>query len=309
MREILGVTGMEILDKVSSHDGATKYLFGLDDGLRIESVFLRMEREGKESLCISSQVGCALACQFCSTGIIGYKRNLSAEEIAEQVFTVFRDLEFIPRRRFDLSYMGMGEPMLNLDAVLESKRILTTRYPRFSLHLSTVGIAPRIRELAERSPDFVLQISLHAPEDELREQIMPVNAAHNIQKVLGAAEHYAVRCGRPVTLNYCLMAGINDDIRLAHRLARLIGNRPFRVQLVNFNPHVAIRYQPTADDRVELFARILAEAGLRVHIREQLGRLQGAGCGQLDADYGAGQFHPVRNQARARAREDRSAAC
>jgi 23S rRNA (adenine2503-C2)-methyltransferase len=281
---------MRILDKIASGDGATKFLLELDDDSRIEAVFLRLEDNDKDSLCISSQVGCALACRFCSTGVIGYGRDLTAQEIVDQVELILDDLGFVQRRRFDLSYMGMGEPLLNLDAVVSSKDLLRERFKDFTFYVSTVGVTAGIRELARRSPDFGLQISLHAPTDGLRSQIMPINRAHPIAELLSAGEGYAKASGHSVVLNYCLMGGVNDDPRHASSLAQLIAGRPFRVQLVNFNPHVTIPFSSSTDDRALAFLDVLRQAGIRSHYGRQLGKQDGAGCGQLDADYAAGQF-------------------
>ncbi|HEV7976546.1 MAG TPA: radical SAM protein [Amycolatopsis sp.] len=191
---------MRILDKIASGDGATKFLLGLDDDARIEAVFLRLEDNNKDSLCISSQVGCALACRFCSTGVIGFSRDLTPEEIVEQVELVLDDLGFVQRRRFDLSYMGMGEPLLNLDAVVSSRDLLRERFKDFTFYVSTVGVTAGIRELARRSPDFGLQISLHAPTDELRSQIMPINRAHPIAEPMSTVDCTTSGCSaRPAT--------------------------------------------------------------------------------------------------------------
>jgi 23S rRNA (adenine2503-C2)-methyltransferase len=281
---------MKILDKIVSGDGATKFLLGLDDGARVESVFLRLEDNDKDSLCISSQVGCALACRFCSTGVIGFSRNLTTQEIVNEVEVVLDDLDFVPRRRFDLSYMGMGEPLLNLDAVVSSRDVLRERFKDFTFFISTVGVTAGIRDLAQRSPDFGLQISLHAPTDEMRSRIMPINRAHPIAELLDAGEEYAKASGHSVVLNYCLMGGVNDDVRHAATLAQLIAGRPFRVQLVNFNPHETIPFSSSTDEHALAFLNVLQQAGIRSHYGRQLGNKDGAGCGQLDADYIAGQF-------------------
>ncbi len=287
---------MKILDQVDAGDGATKYLFELDDGLRVESVFLVMDHVGKDSLCVSSQVGCALACRFCSTGIVGYKRDLTVEEIVGQVDAVVGERQFRPNRRFDVKYMGMGEPLLNFEAVVTSKERLERRYPDFAFHLSTVGIPARVRELAERSPDIGLQISLHAPTDELRTAIMPINTAHPIAKVLDSGEAYARVSPLPVTLNYCMMHGVNDTPEHARQLVELVRGRQLRVQLVNFNPHISINYEPSTEEQIEMFIATLTSAGVAAHYGKQLGNGSGAGCGQLDADYTAGELRrrPVR---------------
>jgi 23S rRNA (adenine2503-C2)-methyltransferase len=281
---------MKILDRAESVDGATKYLFEMDDGLRVESVFLVMDHVGKDSLCVSSQVGCALACKFCSTGLVGYKRDLSTEEIVAQVDAVLDERSFTAGRRFDVKYMGMGEPLHNIEAVIASKKRLGERFPHFSFHLSTVAIPAKVRELADRAPDIGLQISLHAPTDELRTSIMPVNTAHPIAAVLDAGEYYAQRSPLPVTLNYCMMRGVNDGEEQARQLAELVRGRPLRVQLVNFNPHISIGYEPSTQAQIDMFIATMRAAGVPAHYGKQLGSGTGAGCGQLDADYGVGEL-------------------
>lgn len=276
---------MEILDAVSSRDGATKYLLGLDDGLRIETVFLELNDRNKDSLCISSQVGCALGCQFCQTGLVGFKRNLTSEEIVEQVEVVLRARRFVPRRRFDLSYMGMGEPLQNFDAVTTSAELLRRSHPDFSYHLSTVGLASRIRRLADRWPNFTLQVSLHAPTDEIRSRLMPVNRAYPIATLLDAADMYATASGRAVVLNYCLMNDVNDQPEHLDELINLLRDRKFRVQLVDFNAGQFIGFAPSTNSRKLKFAEALKAAGIRTHTSANVGRYDGAGCGQLDADY------------------------
>lgn len=281
---------MKILEKVAAQDGATKYLLELTDGLRVEAVFLEMNHVGKDSLCVSSQVGCAYTCTFCSTGLIGYRRDLTTDEIVGQAMTIMADRDFTPTRRFDIKYMGMGEPLLNIDSVVESKQRLSAAHPEFGFHLSTVGLPDRIRDLAARVPEVGLQISLHAPNDDLRSRIMPINRSHSIASVLAAGEEYAAASPLPVTLNYCLMRDVNDQVEHARELGRLLRGRPLRVQLVNFNPHISINYQPTDEARIEAFADELRQAGVTVHYGRQLGLRDGAGCGQLDADYSRGEL-------------------
>jgi len=281
---------MQVLERQKSSDGAIKYLLDLGGDSRVEAVFLKLEDNDKDSMCISSQIGCALTCRCCSTGGLGLKRNMTAEEIVAQVQMVMSDLSFTPTRRFDLSYMGMGEPLMNLDAVLASKVELARLYPYFTFYLSTVGLAPKIYELAERSPDISLQISLHAPIDELRSQILPVNKSYPIAQLLEAGEAYARASAKDVMLNYCLMRDVNDQPEHAARLAELVKDRPFRVQLVTFNPHDTIEYASSTHERSQTFLGILQRGGARAHYGRQLGREVGAGCGQLDADYAAGEF-------------------
>ncbi len=285
---------MEIVEKLPSDDGAVKFLLRLPDGHRIETVFLKLEDNNKDSLCISSQVGCALACQFCSTGKLGFKRNMTVSEMVDEVRLSLAAIGFVQTRRFDLSYMGMGEPMQNLNNVLASKVELAELYPWFNFHISTVGLPARIRELADRDPEFGLQISLHAPTDVVRSAVLPINQTYPINEVLDAGEYYARKSPKPVTLNYCFMSGVNDALEQAHQLVALIATRPFKVQLVNFNSHPTLEFYPTAPDRTDSFLKILLDGGLRAHLGRQLGSDVGAGCGQLDADYEAGNFRRAR---------------
>lgn len=276
---------LRILEELEAGDGATKYLLGLPDGERVESVFLELDDRNKDSLCISSQVGCALKCSFCRTGLVGLRRDLTADEIVAQVRTILHARGFVQRRRFDLSFMGMGEPLENLDALLSAKESLTELYPTFHLGLSTVGVVPGIRRLAKAAPDLILQISLHAPTDELRTKLMAINRKYPIAELLAAAEEYAQASGRVVVLNYCLMEGVNNRPEHAHQLADLCAGRPFRPQLVEYNPDPDIRLDPPSRESVNRFARILTERGTPFKFSGQLGHREGAGCGQLDAYY------------------------
>lgn len=285
---------MEIVERLASDDGAVKLLLQLPDGHRVETVFLKLEDNNKDSLCVSSQVGCALACQFCSTGKLGFKRNMTVAEMVDEVRVSLDTVGFVQTRRFDLSFMGMGEPMQNLRNVLAAKAELAVLYPRFNFHISTVGLPAKIRELAGKDPDFGLQISLHAPTDEARSSILPINQTYPIHEVLEAGEYYAARSPKPVTLNYCFMSGVNDALEQARQLVALVAGRPFKVQLVNFNPHPSLEFGPTRPERAEAFLQMLLDGGLRAHLGRQLGADVGAGCGQLDADYEAGNFRRAR---------------
>jgi 23S rRNA (adenine2503-C2)-methyltransferase len=277
---------MRIAEKVASPDGATRYLLALEDGLRVEAVFLEFSQLKRDSVCISSQVGCPYTCRFCVTGTVGYARNLSAEEIAGEALTVFEDIGYTQARPFEFSYMGMGEPMLNLDAVIGARRLMERRYDGFQYCISTVGIIPKIEELARREPSFSLQISLHAPTDALRTSIIPTNKTYPIAALLKAAGQYAEASGEAVALNYCLMGGLNDSLEQAGELADLVAGRPFLVKLLNYNPHSAAdSFQPTPRDRFTEFFGALRSREVDVVARPQLGTGDGAGCGQLDADY------------------------
>lgn len=286
---------MQIIDKRDGRDGAILYLFELQDKSRVEAVLLDLIDNNKDSLCVSSQVGCALGCRFCSTGQIGFRRNLTSEEIAFQVKAVLEDANFVPQRRFDLSYMGMGEPLQNLGQVLASKRMIEDAYQNFHFYISTAGLPSGIRRLAVEAPDVKLQISLHSPRDAVRKDLIPLNTSYPIDEVISAAVDYGIRTGSIVTLNYCFMAGVNDSLDDARLLAALVEGKPLRVQLVNFNSHSTIPYRPTDLCTAEAFFAELSALGVAVHLGRQLGGEVGAGCGQLDADYRAEELKQQRH--------------
>ena len=281
---------MKVVQKLQSDDDATKFLLELGDGARVEAVFLVLDEAGKDSLCISSQVGCALQCAFCSTGALGFKRNMTPEEIVDEVRTVFSELGFSPRRRFDISFMGMGEPLQNLNAVLEAKAKLSGDSEHLQFHLSTVGLVPKIRELSRRAPDVALQVSLHAADDATRSRIMPINTQYPIAVLLDAAEDYGLVSPHPVTIQYCLLENVNDTAEDANRLTSLVKGRGFKVRVVNFNPHESLAYRPTSMNRLNDFVRRVSESIPQSAFGVQRGGGVGAGCGQLDADYRVGQF-------------------
>jgi 23S rRNA (adenine2503-C2)-methyltransferase len=278
---------LDVLDVLDSRDGARKYLLQLDDNERVEAVFLRLEDRDKDSICISSQVGCALKCAFCRTGLVGLRRQLDATEIVDQVKTVLLSENFVQSRTFDVSFMGMGEPLENLEEVLAAKEILASTYPAFRFCISTVGVVPGINRLAREAPDVILQVSLHAPTDDLRRRLMPITRKYPLSEVMVAAEEHAKTTGRIVVLNYCLIKDVNDSPQHASELVDLCIGRPFKVQVVRYNFDEAIPLEPPSDEAVRAFIAVLQRAGLPLKTSAQLGSLGGAGCGQLDADYAA----------------------
>ncbi|MFD9427711.1 MULTISPECIES: radical SAM protein [unclassified Streptomyces] len=277
---------MKIIERLDCGDGAVKYLLETSDASRVESVFFRMnDGRDKDAMCISSQVGCTLSCTFCVTGLLDFRRNLTGEEIAGQVDAVYASEEFTPTRAHEVAYMGMGEPLMNLDAVLQSKELLTGRYPEMDFALSSVGIVPGIERLIREAPDIKLQISLHAPTDPLRTSIMAINRKYPLTDVLVAAREFAKASGRRVNLNYILIQSVNDTADHAQQLVDLIDPEWFQVQLVPANPDPRLLLKSPTSRAVLGFARRLLRAGLHTDYSVQLGSKEGAGCGQLDADY------------------------
>ena len=259
-----------------------KFVLGLDDGARVECVSMRTAR--RLTFCISSQVGCALKCSFCATGLMGLKRNLRAEEIVAQVVAM-GDFHGWRDDRFNLVFMGMGEPLANYRAVLEAIRIL---HDPHGIHLgarrvtvSTSGLVPQIRALAEEELPLGLAVSLHATTDELRDQLVPVNRRWPIEELLSAARDYGRRTGRRVTLEYTLLGGVNDGPADAERLGRIARDLPSKINLIPYNPVPGLAWKRPDPDAIQAFAERLYPHAPAVMVRNTLGGEIWAACGQL----------------------------
>lgn len=270
--------------RVCSRDGSVKYVWGLTDGSTTESVFVRLP--GGDCICVSSQVGCSLACRFCASGLTGIKRNLSVTEMVAQVTTIFEDVG-PPRYPFEVGFMGMGEPMLNLQAVREAVKTLHRLYPRLRFAVSTVGYPERFGELLRFATPVRLQVSLHAPDDELRRKLIP-RPQHLIVTLLDAAAEYE-RKGRgraePVVLNYLLFNAVNDSNRHARRLVSLLEGFPGQLRIARFNPIPELPLRPSSARRERAFTRICEDGGLSLYHFRSLGTDVGGGCGQLRAQF------------------------
>ena len=265
-----------------SADGTRKYLWRLPDGEAIESVLI--PSGSRRTLCISSQAGCALKCSFCATGLMGLKRNLRAEEIVAQVVAMG---EFHGWRddRFNIVFMGMGEPLANLAPVTESIRVL---HDDHGLNLgarrvtvSTSGLVPQIRELAKLDLQVGLAVSLHATTDELRDELVPVNKRWPIRELLDAAKEYGHTVGRRVTLEYVLLGGVNDTPEDADRLAEFARQLPSKVNLIPYNPVPGLSWQRPSPAAVQAFAERLYPHAPAVTVRQTQGGEIWAACGQL----------------------------
>jgi 23S rRNA (adenine2503-C2)-methyltransferase len=257
-----------------SDDGTVKTLFHTADGRPIEAVLMRF-RDGRRSVCVSSQSGCPLTCTFCATGQMAFGRNLSADEILDQALH-FRRVEAIDH----VVFMGMGEPTMNLDAVLEA----TSALPDLGVShrrtaISTVGWVPGIDRLAECEMPVGLALSLHAPNDELRSRIMPVNDRFPLAEVLAACERYRARRRRKVFVEYVMLDGVNDHPEHARELAGRLDPRGYKINLIPYNPTGA--YDGSSPERIERFRETLAAAGLTATVRLTRGRDIDAACGQL----------------------------
>jgi 23S rRNA (adenine2503-C2)-methyltransferase len=259
-----------------SDDGTVKTLFHTADGRPIEAVLMRY-RDGRRSVCVSSQSGCPLTCSFCATGQMQFGRNLSADEILDQALH-FRRVEPIDH----VVFMGMGEPTMNIDAVLAScERLPDLGVTHRRTAISTVGWVPGIDRLAECELPISLALSLHAPNDDLRSQLMPVNERYPLAEVLAACDRYRARRRRKVFVEYVMLDGVNDLPEHARELATLLDPRAYKVNLIPYNPTGA--YDGSSPERIERFRAILSEHRLTATVRLTRGRDIDAACGQLAA--------------------------
>lgn len=270
-------------------DGTTKLLLRLADGRTVESVLMPDFRADRAAGCISSQVGCAMGCDFCATTKTGFERNLTAGEIIEQFLALRREASAVGRRLQTVVFMGMGEPMLNLDAVLTAVRRLADNalggLGWRQITVSTVGIVPGIEALTATGLNIHLAVSLHAPDDATRARLLPMGRRFPIADILAAADRFQARRGRPVTIQYCLLAGVNDSLEHAHLLVELLGARRMHVNLLRYNPTGlslrGVAYEPSSDETAAAFAEVLRARRLVAHFRRSRGPDIDAACGQL----------------------------
>lgn len=262
-------------------DGTVKYLLDLKDGEVVESVFLPYP--GRVSVCISSQVGCPMACSFCATGTEGLARNLTAGEIVDQVLLI---QSLHPQQRIThVVLMGMGEPLLNYGSVLKAVRLLNTEVGIAMRHItvSTVGVVPNIQKLAAEDLQITLAVSLHAPNDTLRSELAPLNDKYPIAVLMDACRDYVEKTKRRITFEYVLIAGVNDTEEVAHQLGRLLKKQPLcSVNTIPYNTtDVASRYQRPTAEAQRRFREIVASYGVTITQRQERGHRIAAACGQL----------------------------
>jgi 23S rRNA (adenine2503-C2)-methyltransferase len=290
LREALATDGgwkpltQEVLQLAA--DGTRKMRFRTADGLAIESVLIPDDKEdrNKLTLCVSSQVGCAMDCGFCATATLGFGRNLSAGEIVEQVY---RATHIAGRRPTNLVFMGMGEPLHNFDSVVRAFALLQhpwgANFSARRITVSTVGLVTGIEKLGQLMPAPNLAISLNATTDEVRDRIMPVNKRWNIAALLDAARKFPLSHGRRVTFEYVMLAGVNDTDADADRLPKLLRGIPTKVNLIPWNPFNGPAFERPTAERIRTFQERLRAGGLPVYIRTPRGDDIDAACGQLAA--------------------------
>ena len=273
-------TGVEPFE---SEDGSTRFLYTMYDGMQTEAVY--MPYSDRLTMCISSQVGCPAGCTFCATGRLGFGRNLTVAEILDQILAASRLKGNPPRLVRNIVLMGMGEPLLNLDAVTTAiRRMIDHRILDLSprrITLSTVGIPRGIYRLAEEDLGVRLALSLHAPDDETRKKIIPTAHRFGIGEIMEAVRHYFARVKRRVTIEYTMLQKVNDNLWQAERLALLLKGLTSHVNLIPWNDWDGAPVEASSRRRITGFARHLEEAGIEVSVRWSRGGDVGAACGQL----------------------------
>ena len=292
LRDHAVVTNTKIENVFLSSDGTRRFLLKLADGREVEAVF--MPEEHRDTICISSQVGCPLACDFCMTGVIGLKRNMTAGEIVSQVVIVLNEVYGAgaePPHGTNIVMMGMGEPLLNYDSVMKAIRLFADEEglqiaPR-RVTLSTAGIVPRIYDLAAEPVRPRLAISLTAARDELRDQLFPINRKYPLRELIAACRSFPLQERERLTFEYVMLAGVNDSDRDARELVRLLSTLRAKVNLIPHNPAPELPYQSSTMGRILAFQEILTASGLPSFIRRPRGQDISAACGQLAARHQA----------------------
>jgi 23S rRNA (adenine2503-C2)-methyltransferase len=294
------ITAPRVLRDTTAADSTRKWLLDIGTGNAIESVFIPEEKRG--TLCISSQAGCALACTFCSTGHQGFNRNLTVEEIIGQLWLVNKSLGrgvTEDRPITNVVMMGMGEPLANFENVVTAMRLMLDDHAyglsRRRVTVSTAGLVPGIDRLREECP-VSLAVSLHAPNDALRDELVPINRKYPIKELLAACLRFVEVAPRGyVMFEYVMLAGVNDSVAQARELAALVIGVPCKVNLIPFNPFPGVQYQRSSQEAIDRFRDVLMQAGLIATVRKTRGEDIDAACGQL-----AGQVQDRTNRTRRR---------
>ncbi len=277
------MTGFLKTESFPSTDGSVKYLYTLLDGKQTEAVL--MPYQDRTTICVSTMVGCPAGCTFCATGKLGFGRNLSPGEIVEQILQAAR-LANIPVASIrNLVFMGMGEPLLNYDNTLNAARILLAPealgMSQRRVTLSTVGLPEKIVRLSTEDISLRLAISLHAPDEETRQSIIPTAHAHKIADIMASAREYQAVTGRRISFEYAMLKNINDHLEQAEMLSELLRGLIAHVNLIPMNPWKGSNFESSSETRIQEFMDVLANYGVPVSVRRSRGRDAGAACGQL----------------------------
>ncbi len=280
LKEKTQLCSISIKDKQVSKDGTIKFLFELQDGCCVEAVLMRFDNRANLTACISTQVGCPMGCDFCATAKLGFTRNLDTDEIIQQIFLIQSDTGL---KVTNIVYMGQGEPLLNFDSLINSIKIFREHFQVGArrITVSTCGIIPAINKLADLNFQSTLAISLHAPNQEIRETIMPVAKKYKFNGLISALKQYTEKTKRRVTIEYVLMSNINDSVENAKELAAAISKLKSNVNLIVYNQNEKSHYKKPKKEAVQKFKYILEASGKKVTIRLERGNDIDAACGQL----------------------------
>lgn len=295
----------KVQKRFTSHDGTERYLLGFEDHQSVESVWMPEGDEGeigdgseagdphpagagrrwdRATICVSSQVGCAVDCQFCLTALLGVKRNLTAGEIVGQVLVILNEQKVSPPQdRVNLVFMGMGEPFLNYENFMKAVRLLVEEVgiAESRMTVSTAGIVPRIEDFGNEPIRPKLAISLNASNDELRTRLMPLNRKWDLEKLMAAARNFPLRNRERITFEYALLNGVNDSTQNAYEVAELLKGMRAKVNLIALNPGPGIEFTTPGGERVAAFQQVLIKTGIPAFVRRPRGRDIYAACGQL----------------------------
>jgi 23S rRNA (adenine2503-C2)-methyltransferase len=279
---------IEVVRVLGAQDATRKFLFRLSDEALIESVLIPASpalygmRSDRRTVCVSTQVGCAYGCKFCASGLEGFSRNLRPNEIIDQILAIEREAG---DKIDNIVFMGMGEPLANLDNLMRAIRIINAQWGLSigarHITVSTSGLAPQIRRLAEESLQIRLAVSLHGASDQVRDQIMPINRRYNIETLLSACDYYALRKKQHLTFEYILIEGVNDSDEQARLLARHARRVKAKVNLIPYNTVRGLPWTRPSQDRQEKFLSILRAHGIAATLRREKGHDIDAACGQL----------------------------
>lgn len=281
LKENASLTCLRVVDeKISAIDGTRKYLFALEDGNVIESVWMRYHHGN--SVCISSQVGCRMGCRFCASTLDGLERNLRPSEMLDQIYRI---QQITGERVSNVVVMGSGEPMDNYDNLVRFIRLIShekgLNISQRNLTISTCGLVPEIRKFAEEGLQVTLALSLHAPNDEVRQTLMPIARRYGLKDVMEACHYYFEKTGRRLTFEYSLVRGVNDNLEEARALAKLIRHEHGHVNLIPVNPIKERDFVQSGQKAIQDFKNLLEKNGINVTIRREMGRDINGACGQL----------------------------
>ena len=280
LNEIAQISDTKIKQRLISKDGTIKYLLEFPDGNVVEMVLMRFDNRPNLTACVSCQIGCPIRCVFCATGEKGLIRNLNAKEIVDQILTIQRDTGLTVT---NVVYMGQGEPLLNLDEVLKSLHVLNSELEigMRRITISTSGIAPQIYKLADENRQLTLALSLHAPNHELREKLIPIEKKYHIEEVIKALHFLTSKTGRRVTIEYVLIEGINDSPEHAVEIISLLKGLNCNINLIPYNSLNRKDFKTPSPKKINMFKYLLEQSGKKVTVRLERGSDILAACGQL----------------------------